>query len=409
VNPRGIRRICVVACNPGPIAAAVFDVDGGAAVHKKLWTGGARPAWVWTASRSMPTLVVDAALPTLADGGDDPLQARQRMARIGMDGASDMAAMPGCVVAVRGEAVAQICALALAEGIVADAATSFTAVELGTFIKENGTGDGARLVFHEKAAFLMARNGGRLTARRFAMPSGAVELASTLQLLPGVRTTLEGLIFDNAPVGTSAQDRRTADAGQVTASLLERAANLWLEDGALAAFAPLRQKTLNAARRWLPTMALALAILCAAAALPLVQSLLRARAQERLVSVMQTRQAALQARATENAPIMQRIEALSRAQNARVREAALAQHTLASLVAVQDCMKTARRLRIDRLGVDEGGRHLIIAGTVDGGHGDDLSEFVARLGKSHFKPSSDVSLHEDGGALIFALGLEEQP
>ena len=414
MSPRKDSQVCVVAYNPGLVAAAVFDMRGSSPACVKLWTEGARPAWVYKASRNMKTLVLDASLPTLADSADDVAQARQRMARLGMDDASDIALLPNCVVAVRGAGVAQACELAGSEGIVADAATSFAAVELGTLLKEIGTGDGARLVFHEKAAYLISRGGGKLSARRFSMPAGAAELTATLQLMPDAQITLEGLLGGDAPdwsppYALRSLDRRKENGGKVYASLLERAADLWMNDHALAVFAPRNQGAKNAARRWLAPAALALALLCIAATLPLADAFAKAQAEEQRLAALQERQTQMQARAKENAPTLQRIEALSRAQNASAAQAARSQRTLVAILAVQTCATADRHLRIDRLAVDEGGHKLAICGTVPSGNGDELGDFVARLGKSHYKPASDVALHESGGTLVFALNMEAKP
>jgi hypothetical protein len=399
--------ICVVVMNPGLVAAALFGFQNSAPVLRKQWMGGRRPAWVRSSSRNVRTLVIDAALPTLADGSFDTDEARRKMARLGMDGSSEIVVAGKIAVAARIDSVRQILSFAADEGILADAATSFAAVELCDFIKNGGVGDCARVALYENEAVLTSRIGGRLTSRRFSLPAGSVELSSTLQMLGSVKTSVSGTgdVSSFMPSQASFDDIREGDAAKTFAALMERGAGLWAEE-ALAVFSIKERSSVNAAMRWLPPVALALAILCVAAAFPLWASYSRACEYARQASAFEKRESHIEERARENAPLMERIETLSRRRNARADELSQSRRVVESVLAVQSAMKTTRHVSIDSVEASDGGGSLAIAGNVARGTTGELDRFVTSLAKSGYKPSGRISMEESGAGVRFCMELE---
>jgi hypothetical protein len=87
-------RLCVVLCDPGPVAAALYVRRPDGFECRARWLSGRRPRWVARAPRDWSCLIVDAAAPTLAEALDDAspaslLRVRERMARIGIEEALD--------------------------------------------------------------------------------------------------------------------------------------------------------------------------------------------------------------------------------------------------------------------------------------------------------------------------------
>ena len=403
-------RICVVLVEHGPVAAAVFRVKNGAPAFVHIWTGGKRPSWLKRSTRDMPTVAIDAALPTLAGNAQDMNDARARLAKIGVNGNSLLDLTGDCAVAVRSEQVSDICGDMLDEGLVADRVTSLAALELATFIEETPSADAANVTFYGENALLAQRENGKVSVRRFAMPAGAPELASALNLFSGAQIVASGQAGDNAFVvtggkGATIRDLRTADREAAVKGLLLRAAKLQA-DGKLALFATPQLGLRNAAVRWLPPFAAAFAVLSLAAIAPLACALVKEHAREEACARENARFAEIAARAESNREVLARIEKLSLERNKQIDGMTRTHRTIGAVIQIQEAKNAVRGLRLDTISISKSGGALTLSGSLPAGAKGGLDRFVDKLGKSRFRQSSDASIREENGRLNFSVNME---
>jgi hypothetical protein len=429
-------RLCVVICDPGPVAAALYVRRPGAPECKARWLGGRRPRWVARAPRDWPCLIVDAAAPTLADALDDAspaslTRARERMARIGIDEALDYAVLEregfpqAAYAAIRSSGVVEACALAQAQGLVADAVTSMLAVELGAFMGSVGMGDHARLTLFPHGAFLVSRSAGRLSARRFALPAARAELETALARLcaaaaPGAHLTLDGLRGPDlpelpgllVPAGVELEDSRRENVGDAYSGMMDRVADLWAEGGALASFAPRHQRAHNLAVRWLPPLALALGMLAAALLPALREAWSRAEEARRDAELSAGRLAALRLNVDANDGESGRNDRALSALEYRRRCVDGALTSRGTLLRFLDARQAAARfaaVRFERVAVDDAGRKISLSGTfpeTSRASFDQTLDYFSELG---FGPASDIAFSGQGGLVRFNLNMEEKP
>jgi|GEM_PF-7026794 len=423
--------LCVLVCNPGPVAAALYKYRRWEAPSRRqVWLSGRRPGWVTRASRGCHCLIVDAASPTLVDSMEDAseaslIKARERIARIGIDGELDFAPIHNpasaqtAYAALRRTGIAESCALAEAQGLIVDAMSSLMSMELSSFLAVQG--DSARLSLYENGAYLASRLGGKLSARRFALPSGRAELevalarfyastqtSSTLNL-DGWKSPEHADIVSSIPAGVNWVDRCTEDVGDAYAALMDCVASLWAEDSGLALFAPRRQKLRNAASRWLPAMALSLVML-SLAMLPFVQRAYVDLEQQKEHAAVPLRQLVqFRSNLEENEVRSDRLRCAQQALNYRNN----------CIVAVEDSLATLRRLALiqeagiagkdlgfDRVGVSQAGDQISVSGFFPERLRSSFDAFVGTLIKQGLRPSSDISLGEDDGVVRFSLNME---
>ena len=407
-NPNG--KICVVLVDRGPVAASVFRVRNGTPTFLHIWTGGKRPAWLKRSTRDMPTIAVDAALPTLAGNAQDMNDARARLTKIGVSGNSLLDLTGDYAVAVRSEQVTDICRDTLDEGLVADRVTSLAALELATFIEETPSADAAKVTFYGENAILAQRENGKVSVRRFAMPAGATELASALNLFSGAQIVASGQAGDNAFVvsggkGATIRDLRTADREVAVKDLLLRAAKLQA-DGRLALFESPRLAARNAAVRWLPPLAAASAILSIAVMAPLSGALMKERAKEDAYVRENARFAEIAARAETNRLILARIEKLSVERNKLIDGMTRTHRTIGAVIKIQEAKSAVRGLKLDAISISRSGNALALSGSLPPDAKGGLDRFADKLGKSRYRQSSDASISEENGRLNFSVNLE---
>jgi hypothetical protein len=403
-------KICVVLVDRGPVATAVFRVKNGTPTFIRIWTGGKRPSWLKRSTRDMPTIAIDAALPTLAGNAQDMNDARARLTKIGVSGNSLLDLTGDCAVAVRSEQVIDICRDLLDEGLVADRVTSLAALELATFIEETPSTDAAKVTFYGENAILAQRENSKVSVRRFAMPAGATELASTLNLFSGAQIVASGQAEDNAFVvngrsGTTIRDLRTADREAVVKDLLLRAAKLQT-DGKLALFAPPHIGARNAAIRWLPPFAAAFAILSIAFMAPLVCALMKERAKEDACAREHTRFAEIAARAESNRETLARIEKLSLERNKLIDGMTRTHRTIGAVIKIQEAKNAVRGLKLDSISISRSGNAITLSGSLPPDAKGGLDRFADKLGKSRYRQSSDASIREGNGRLNFSVNME---
>ena len=399
-------RMLFVVLNPGPTAAAVFDMRENQPEAEKIWTGGKRPAWIRSASRNMKTVLLDAPLPTFADASENPGAARRKMERMGLDESSEYGRVGNCTVAIRKDGIKQAFSLAEDEGLVADFATSFATVELAAFTSEEDEKVSARVSFYEKTAFLTSKTGTGLSSRRFAFPGGMDELSASLRAFDPAHVKVIGC-GENVTNSTeqTLQDRQTTDTGKAYESVMTRATIL-LKNGNLALFSIPGQRTSNIATRWLPPLATAFAILCVGTAFPLWNAYVGAAENNRLLAVLENQDREIRARSVENKSILKNIEDLSHRRNARISELTSAGHIVETVLTVQDALKTTRHVNIAKFGTDNEGETLSISGTVSRGTEGELERFVSNLTKSGYRLAAKTSLENEDGKTRFDMELE---
>jgi hypothetical protein len=409
----GKNRLCVVLFDGGPVSAAVFGWKNGTCVRYKYWSRGPRPSWISKASRNMETLLVDSALPTLASVAVSAENAREKLAKIGIGEKSLVSHANGCSVAVRTEALSETSESAFDSGILCDHVTSLASVELASFLSGTASQDSARLVMHENAAILLVREGGRLSLRRFAMPSMLAELDAALLLHNCPQLVVGGVLeiggYQVRPrEGVTLRDLRVADKEAVCAAILSRAAEHH-HSGELALFALPRQHKRNVAARWLPPISLALFFLALAAIPPLLDARADESCERERARLLTAAKEEAQARAGANRAIMERIEKLSIDRNARIDGIHHTQKTLGTFVRIQEARRTARHLRLESISVSGNGGRITLSGSLPASYSDEVGNYIEKLAKARFRQTSDLAIRETDGRIVFAFTMEEQP
>lgn len=406
------HSLCVILFDRGPVCAAVFRWKNGTPLRNKFWARGPRPSWVRKASRKSETLIVDVSLPTLANAASSAENAREKLAKIGVGGKSLVAHANGCSVAVRTEALAETSESAFDGGIVCDHVTSLAAVELASFQNDTVSADCARLVMHENAAILLTRENGRVSLRRFAMPSMTDELDAALQLHTCPQIVVEGILeiggYNVRPRdGVTMRDLRIADREAVWASALARAADS-CRAGTLALFALPRQRSRNFATRWLPQVGLALFLLSLAAIPPLLDARAVEKREQEQARVMTAAKEEATARAEANRAVMERISKLSGNRNARIEGINHTQKTLGALVRIQEARRSSRHLRLNTIAVSDNGGKITLSGAVPTNYSDEVGAYLDKLVKARFRQTSDIALRETNGRIEFAFTMEAE-
>jgi hypothetical protein len=403
-------KCCVILRNHGPVAAALFVAVRGKTVRKKLWIRGPRPSWVQRATRNAPTLLIDSSLATLADSSEDVARTREKLAQIGIEANSLVSSSLGCTVAIRAANVAQINDSARDSGLVTDFTTSLAALELATFLDETKTADAAKATFHEGSAFLSVREGGRVSVRRFVLPTMAPDLTLAIEQYAGPQIVLDGILEKdcfaaNCPAGCTLRDMRIADKDAVCAGILSRAAEFYYA-GDLALFEEKGQRVKNIARRWLPPLSAALGLLCLAAIAPLADARADARAEKEILARMTARKAEADARAEGNRRILARIEELSIKRNRMIDGMTRTERTLGCVEKIQDSKRAARRLELETVSIGDSGRTLTISGSLPADSGNELGAFMDKLVKARFRETSDIAMREKDGRISFSVNME---
>lgn len=381
------------------------------------------------AMREGPCLALDACLPTMAEAVDALSdlalsKVRERMERIGIGADAQLAPLCGqaagvsAYLALRGAALEESRVHVMEQGLVPDYFSSLAALELGRLLAGGEAGNKARLLFTGREVLFTALVGGRIQMRRFASAAD-LEISAALARYAAAGSgslTMDGVLSEDSDAhslqagttGRGFEDTRCEDSGKALARMLDAAAELASSGGPLAIFRPKGAAGLNAGLRWLPPLALALAILCAAPALWIPQALEQRKAALDEAAKEAKALSIGRERAGENSALLDSL-ASAEALRGELREQLLRrQAAFDTLAGLDGHLEGLPGLAIDRLRIGGSGDSIAIQGRCPLNSRASIRLLVDSLERDGLRITRDIALDEREGFISFTLGMERR-
>ncbi|MBN1402953.1 MAG: hypothetical protein JW942_00600 [Opitutales bacterium] len=421
------EELCIATCRPGPVCAALYKKNGaGAYARVREWLSGPRPDWLRGALRNGNCILIDATLPTLVDALEadsrPPLeQARERLARIGMDGDAMIRIISKTAyVALRPKALEQSRDIVFGQGIVADFFTSVLALDIARLVREGGSANCASLRFSDSDASLSSVRESRLMARRFKLGESSADLeaavsalmrnapeAMHLELLGEAGPLAQTVMEKAADEGWACVNHCCASAEEAELSLMDLLARILTEDKALSPlFAPPRNALRNAALRWLPSLALSLGMLFLATLSPAYAMWKDMQASEARAQDSAARLASAKETAKANAPLAAELESAMALRNVMLDA------NLSNICELQKLAELHEQLiyldllsGLEQIRSDCAKAELLLVGTLAAEKRQGLERLIATLGTLGYTPVEDIVLEEHAERVRYRLNM----